>query len=242
MANVTLLSYTPYAAELMIFTKRTRLNMSPDSFRQVHKMTQDEKLVELKAMSRTLPSSWEFCDFTFLIEHATRAFTHQLVRTRQASYAQQAMRVVHQDQFGYDIPEAYNGDLPKVATYTKAMHKIQEAYDQLIADGSHTEDARGVLPTNIHTNIVAKFNLRTLSELMSKRLYSGRVQGEYRDVLGQMKMKVEAVYPWTSMFLEPRAANEYVSLERTLADKLGRNTPEFLEAIKSLDIIRSEQG
>jgi thymidylate synthase ThyX len=48
------------------------------------------------------------------------------------------------------------------------------------------EDARGVLPTNIHTNIVAKFDLRTLADTMRKRA-STRTQGEYRDVMDGMK-------------------------------------------------------
>ena len=65
------------------------------------------------------------------------------------------------------------------------------------------EDARGILPTNIYTNIVAKFNLRTLHEMAKSRL-SPRAQGEYREVFTMMVAEVVKEHPWAKPFLTPK--------------------------------------
>ncbi len=89
--KVSLISHTPHAAELLIFTKSTRLNMSPGLMDEIMSWSEDKKLAELEYMAATIPSSWEFVDYVFMIEGVSRAFTHQFVRSRNASYAQQTM-------------------------------------------------------------------------------------------------------------------------------------------------------
>jgi len=51
----------------------------------------------------------------------------------------------------------------------KCNNFIKATYNSLLHLGLQTEDARCVLPTNIATNIVCKFNLRTFSELVKSR-------------------------------------------------------------------------
>ena len=92
--KVTLVSTTPDAAELLLFTKSTRLTMAPSLLAEIHAWPQEKKLAELAYMANTIPSSWEFVDYVFLVEGVSRAYTHQQVRTRAASYAQQTMRVL----------------------------------------------------------------------------------------------------------------------------------------------------
>src|SRR4029077_6878615 len=80
------------------------------------------------------------------------------------------------------------------------MGPIHYRYDTLIENGVQPEDARGILPTNIHTNIVAKYNLRTFAELVRKRS-SGRVQSEYAECLQLMIKEVLRVWPWAVDFI-----------------------------------------
>ena len=129
--KVTLVHATPRAAEILIFTKNTRLNMGPKLLEEIFDWSHEKKMAELKYMSRTLPSSWEFVDLIFCIEDVTRAFTHQLVRTRTASYAQQAMRVVPMKAFGYTTGPSIR-DPEQKALYDSLMHTIQYGYDTLI--------------------------------------------------------------------------------------------------------------
>jgi hypothetical protein len=232
--RVTLIDYTGkgqgqwYAAGLMIWTKQTRTQMSAGGLEQILDTDDDWKLEQLRYMAATVPSSWEFCDFTFLVEGVTRAFTHQFVRTRTLSFAQQAMQVLRVDQGnGWDflVGETIKTNPEALEAYCETMRTIAAAYTELAdTPGVHTEDARGVLPTNILTNIVAKGNLRVWADLLRKRA-SPRNQGarpgsggEWSVVHREIKRLMVEALPWTDIFLnrtEDRvAADMYAMLEQ----------------------------
>ena len=236
---VTLIDYTKNAAVKLIFTKNTRLEMSPDELHNVNEWDWDQINEQLEYMSRTIPSSWEFVSYTFMIQNVTRAFTHQFVRTRQGSYAQQTMRVLEMANFSYRIPPALV-DIPgAVNRYIETMADIQRGYDHLIQLGCKPEDARGVLPTNIHTNICARFNLRTLSEMARSRM-GLRTQDEYREILGLMIDCVLDVNPWAKHFLFPKNTEQIERLEKLVShcEELGINKDQLDTAKKDLDALR----
>jgi flavin-dependent thymidylate synthase len=205
--NVTLLSYTPDALTLLLATKQTRLSMSPKLLDEVRAWPDRKKQEELDYMRGTIQSSWEFVDYTFLIDGVTRAFTHQLVRTRAGSYAQQSQRTVDMSGFDYVETGVLNecGQEEKRWTYQAAMDDINEAYNKLIDMGVPPQDARGILPTNICTNIVSKFSLRTLADMAKVRLCT-RTQGEYQDVFRAMRAEVIKVHPWAEPFIRVACA------------------------------------
>ena len=180
--KIQLVNYTQDAKNLLLFTKNTRLMNEEGAYEEIENWTEDKKQDELDYMLQTIKSSWEFIDYTFEIRDVTRAFTHQFVRTRQGSYAQQSQRTVDMSGFDYYTP-------PRIEADSEAT-------------GVPAEDARGVLPTNIYTNIVAKFSLRTLHEMAKSRL-SPRAQGEYQEVFKLMVKAVVKVHPWAEPFLMP---------------------------------------
>jgi len=189
-----------HAANLLVFTKNTRLEMRAGLLEDIAAWPQEKIDEELAYMANTIPSSWEFVEYKFLITDVTRAFTHQFVRTRTGSYAQQTMRVLNVNGWTYGVgPTVAEGEAS--ALYESTMADLAKAYDDLISMGAKIEDARGVLPTNIHTNIVAKFDLRTMADTARKRA-SSRTQGEYRDVMDAMKAEVLRVHPWARLFFE----------------------------------------
>lgn len=199
-----------HAANVLVFTKQTRLEMNAGLFEEIEGWSDDRINSELEYMANTIPSSWEFVEYKFLITGVTRGFTHQFVRTRTASYAQQTMRVLNVNGWGYGTGPTVDGVPERKAEYDACMDSIADVYDKLIAMGAKIEDARGVLPTNIHTNLVAKFDLRTMSDTARKRA-STRTQGEYREVMEAMKAEVMRVHPWAKMFFErtfDKAASE----------------------------------
>ena len=200
--KVKLINATSDAVNLLLFTKNTRLMNDEDAYEKVSKWDDEKKQAELDYMLQTIRSSWEFIDYTFDIRDVSRGFTHQFVRTRQASYAQQSQRTVDMVGFTYYTPERIYKDETANVIYDDAMRMINEKYQELRSLGIPAEDARGVLPTNIHTNIVAKFNLRTLSEMAKSRL-SPRAQGEYQNVFKLMVKEVVRVHPWADPFLTP---------------------------------------
>ena len=225
-----------HAANVLVFTKNTRLEMRAGLMEDIASWPWEKVEEELAYMANTIPSSWEFVNYTFLINDVTRAFTHQFVRTRTGSYAQQTMRVLNKKGWTYGTGPSLKGSTEDV--YHECMDKIADAYDALIDRGAKIEDARGVLPTNIHTNIVAKFDLRTLADTARKRA-SSRTQGEYRDVMDAMLAEVKRVHPWTSMFLGrtfDRAAHE---LENAISDLCRDDEQQRVNLIKLIDQMRA---
>lgn len=228
--------------QILIYTKSTRLEQGKGTRVKIKNMKEDERSKELEYMANTIPSSWEFIDYTFEILNVTRAFTHQFVRTRTGSYAQQTMRLLEKKDFTYRIPPKLHesGREQQRWAYKECMKMIQEVYDRLLASDIPAEDARGVLPTNIHTNIIAKFNLRTLAEMARSRTGT-RTQDEYREVMDLMLNAVIDVHPWAFRFLFPEEGKHIKALESVFEEmfKSGTITQEKkLENLKHLDALR----
>jgi thymidylate synthase (FAD) len=199
--KVRMIQYTQHAKELLVVTKRTRHLTSDKAWDEVITMSDKEIDEELKYVFGTIGSSWEFVDYTFLITDVTRAFTHQLVRHRVGvAFAQQAQRVGTQEDFGYMLPKEL--DDQQELWYHETMAMLNYRYKKLVNGGVRAQDARGVLPTNIHTNILFKVNLRALSDMLTVRLCL-RAQGEFREVAKKMKECVESVHPWAEQILQP---------------------------------------
>jgi flavin-dependent thymidylate synthase len=238
--KVSLISTTPDAAELLIFTKSTRLTMSPGLFDEIKSWPLTRKLAELEYMANTIPSSWEFVDYVFLIEGVSRAFTHQFVRTRNASYAQQTMRVLNMGEFDYVYTHRNLTDPAAKTVVDSALQTVKACYNTLIELGQPAEDARGILPTNIATNIVAKFNLRTLSELAKSRT-GGRTQNEYQNVMRAMVDAVIFVHPWADKFLFPHGRDHFSDIEAFAAREFPNDLLKKGELLKIVDKMRKEQ-
>lgn len=197
--KVTLLNYTPDALELLIYTKNTRLK-GEATLEDIKAMPMEEKLKHLSYMWDTIQSSWEFADYTFEITEVTRAFTHQFVRTRTASYAQEAQRVVDLSNAEWRTPPLIQFT-DEGAIFDQGVEDAIHTYKKLREAGVAPQDARGIMPTNIYTSIIAKQNLRTLSHLAELRLCT-RTQGEYQDVFRLMREEILKVHPWARPVLD----------------------------------------
>jgi flavin-dependent thymidylate synthase len=248
--NVTLIDYTGagnsdplYAARLLAYTKSTRLEQSTETMHKFMEMEEPKLMEELDYISKTIRSSWEFVEFTFQITGVTRAFTHQFVRTRTASYAQQAQRVVNMSGVPNMVPQTVY-DSGMVDVWDSAISAISDAYTKLKNAGIPTQDCRGLLPTNVLTNIIAKMNLRTFADLIGKRS-NLRAQGEYADVARLMELCVLEKMPWVKNFIRPERTST-PALDAILASALGSSSPIDLpnvnQALKELDALKGIWG
>lgn len=235
--KVTLINHTQNARQLLVFTKSTRLNMVPGLMEQIHKMTDEEIQSELDYMVNTIKSSWEYVDFTFCIEGVGRGFTHQFVRNRLGSYAQQTMRILDMGGFDYITGPSIECDPAIKDLYDVTMKHISDVYSKMIRMGAKIEDARGLLPTNISTNIIAKFNLRALSQMMMSRA-SNRTQSEYRDVLDAMYDAVVEAEPWCGNFLRSTRYDDLKRLESAILDQY-EGTEMCTPLLKIIDKVRN---
>lgn len=235
--RVTLISHTPEAAELLIFTKSTRLTMSPGLMDEIRSWPEEKKLAELEYMANTIPSSWEFVDYVFMIEGVSRAFTHQFVRSRNASYAQQTMRVLNMGEFDYVMTDRVKADVRARGLVDILNENIKSVYRQLIELGLPVEDARGVLPTNIATNICAKFNLRAFVDLAKSRT-GGRTQNEYQQVVNAMCDAVLKVHPWAEKFMFQQGRDYFAEIEKFAEEEYGGDLLKKGRLLKIVDKMR----
>ena len=192
--NVDLLVYTPNALELLIYTKNTRLQ-GEWSIQDIMDKDEKWKLEQIQDMMKTIQSPFEFVDYTFRLTGVSRSFTHQLVRTRNASYAQESLRAVQPQQGAY----APN---PDVAWLQDIAIKH---YEDLCADGMPYQEAREMLPMGIKTSIICKMNLRELAKMAEVRLCV-RTAGEYQQVFKAMVAAITRVHPWAAPMLRVACA------------------------------------
>lgn len=248
--QVTLIDYTGagssdpwYAARLLVYTKNTRLTQGKETRDIINAMSPEDLLKELSYMANTIRSSWEFVNYTFEIQGVTRAFTHQLVRTRNASYAQQAQRVVDMSVFETLIPDTVV-KAGKEDVWRKFMKKCALVYKELKDVGIPSQDCRGVLPTNIHTNIIGQFNLRCLADLCGKRI-NLRAQDEYAEVMSMMVIEATQIHPWIYPFIFPMRTDT-PNLDRVLKEALGGkapvDVPHINAALKEKDMLKEIWG
>lgn len=218
--RVEIVSVTPDALELLIYTKSTRLQ-GKQTIEGIKTWPMEKKLEELAYMRDTIKSSWEFVDYTFEIHGVSRSFTHQFVRTRDqagiddpafgspdanpvvASFAQESQRTVDASGSGVVMPPIR----PENEDWFKEMIGFENyLYAQAIAKGEPPQNARFLAPHATSTSIIAKFSLRALHHMAEVRLCT-RTQGEYQDVFRMMRDRVYEIHPWVKGWLEVFCVN-----------------------------------
>lgn len=234
--KVSLISCTQDAEALLVFSKNTRLNLSPALFEQI-KHWDDEKIeAELMYMASTIRSSWEFVDVVFLVENVTRACAQQMTRTRTASYAMQSQRVTNAGQMAVGNP--YEPSSDNHMLFETAVANIREVYSNLLHNGGKLEDARGIMPMNTTCNLLCKYNLRSFADVLAARK-SFRAQGEYADIALQMEALVLQEWPWAEKFFRPQE-QVVIDLLSEVVKELGIETghgPGW-QIAKAIDMLR----
>lgn len=195
--KVILENHTPWPLETLIWTKGTRLQADGVTLDDVIRWPEEKKAMEWEYMKGTIQSSWEFFQLIFSIHGVTRAFTHQLVRHRiGTSFAQQTQRVVDLSEFANIPGPSVLASQASLERWDAAMDYIADSYSDLVDMGVKRQDARGIIPTNVSTNIIFGANLRTLHEMAKIRLCV-KAQGEFQDVFREIRRVVVSRWPWT---------------------------------------------
>jgi thymidylate synthase (FAD) len=197
--GVYMVHSTPNAEKILSFAKDTRLlgDVGSDTQFSPREMMllsdEDAVMKNVKYSLNTIRGPLEFIHYIFLITNASRAMTHQLVRHRVVSFAQQSLRV--SDNVGFYEPPEINKNNVAKAMYEAFMVDSQNIYDSLTNLGIPMQDARGVLPLSATSAILMKINLRALLEMFETRLCL-RVQGEHRKANIMMAQEAKLVHPW----------------------------------------------
>lgn len=117
-----------------------------------------------------------------------RGVSHELVRHRIASFSQESTRYCNygKDKHGGEItvvrPYFWNEGSPEWETWKRGCEAAEQAYLQLLAFGSSPEQARGVLPNAVKTEIVVTANLREWRHILRLRVHP-RAHPQIREIM-----------------------------------------------------------
>jgi thymidylate synthase (FAD) len=132
--------------------------------------------------------------FTFAISDVSRSLTHQLVRHRIASYAQQSQRYVNLKEPNYVIPPKIAANHEMKKAYQDTMDIIWKQYNKLIEMNIPAEDSRYVLPNAACTNIIVSMNARSLLNFFELRCCL-HAQWEIRKLANLMLKEIKKKAP-----------------------------------------------
>jgi thymidylate synthase (FAD) len=127
--------------------------------------TSCHKFIHSLAQIKKHTSILEFCDVTVRII-CDRGVSHELVRHRIGSYAQESTRYCNyaQDKFGGEItviePFFWERESPCYCLWRQACSEAERQYINLLNTGCPPDEARSVLPNSLKTEINVKYNLQ----------------------------------------------------------------------------------
>lgn len=163
-------------------------------------------------------SPFEHAYFTVGIEGLSRVCSHQLVRSRIASYSQQSQRYIDQRDFDFVIPPSIEKDSDMQEQFSRHLAVSRRLYEDLRAAGVPGEDARFVLPQAVASSIIMSKNARAWLEWFELRMCS-RAQWEIRRLAGALLRELRELAP--NLFAVAGAPCETQGLCREGADSCG---------------------
>jgi thymidylate synthase (FAD) len=141
-----------------------------------------------------------------MIEHASASFhivcdrgvSHEIVRHRIASYAQESTRYCNysKDKFGSEITviEPPGLDDHGREAWKLSMSIVEKSYSVLIELGQKPEIARSVLPMCLKTEIVMTANLREWRHFLKLRT-APTAHPQMREVAGMIRERLVQIAP-----------------------------------------------
>lgn len=127
-----------------------------------------------KLAERRHEAMLEHASLTVLFE-VDRGVSHEIVRHRVASFAQESTRYCNysQDKFGSEItviqPCYLNVGTPEWTAWYDSCQEAEKAYFSMLAAGRTPQEARAVLPTSLRTHLWMTANLREWRHFLKLR-------------------------------------------------------------------------
>lgn len=172
-------------------------------YRSEWKMTDDSAARFVKNMVRNGHHAMlEFADMTVLFT-ADRGITHELVRHRVASYAQESTRYCNYRKFSevkFICPsEIFTGEhkAELLEEWAQACTEAEQHYLKMLMLGATPEQARTVLNTSLASNIVIKANMREWRHIFELRALgiSGKPHPQMREIMVPLLKEVAEFMP-----------------------------------------------
>lgn len=151
-----------------------------------------------------------------MIEHCSitvkficdRGVSHEIVRHRMASYAQESTRYCNysKDKFGNEItvikPCFWNENSEEYFHWFCACKNAENTYFKLLDSGATPQEARSVLPNSLKTEIVVTMNLREWRHFFKLRC-SEAAHPQIREIANPLLLEFKEYLPEIFGDIEP---------------------------------------
>jgi len=128
-----------------------------------------------------------------------RGVSHEIVRHRQCSFAQESTRYVNYNKKGcvFIKPLFWEENTTEYKRWYSAMEYAEETYNQLIKYGCTPQEARSVLPNSTKTELVVTANIREWLHILKLRTAKD-VHPQTREVmiplLFELKKRIPVIF------------------------------------------------
>lgn len=148
--------------------------------------------------------------FSFSVKFIVdRGVSHEIVRHRVASFAQESTRYCnygHEGEITVIEPLYLVGDTQKMARWISAMSNAENTYMELINDFKTTpQEARAILPNSLKTEVVMTANLREWRHFFKLRAggATGKPHPQMLEVAVPLLREIQSLIPVVFDDLEP---------------------------------------
>ena len=160
----------------------------------------DEQMVE-KAIKRGHLSVLEFAEVSINIT-CDRGVTHELVRHRLCSYAQESTRYCNYsgEKFGRELTfvrpswTLNPGMENRMLLWMKAVSNAEDSYMEMLDAGATPQEARAVLPNSLATKVAMKANMREWIHVFRMRC-DLPAHPDMRQTMTPLLIEMKAEYP-----------------------------------------------
>lgn len=188
-------SDTSNALQSLVFAAKLCYGKEQDSLSGV----EQERLIAQILTARHF-SILEHAVLSFYITGISRNCTHQLVRHRHMSFAQQSLHYTIANNESIAIGKVIKTDCAEIMQIH--AKRSFEVYKCLIEKGVPREEARHILPSGIATKILCTANLREWVHFVGIRSCMVNCE-EIKNVALQVQELLTNAFPWLREYLGP---------------------------------------
>jgi thymidylate synthase ThyX len=160
------------------------------------KVSMEVGLKDVEDLNSTqLKTPFEMIYNIFLIQDVTRSFTHQMVRTRHASYIQESMRFIgHKNMYRVLVGNNILKNNFAFDLYIQSCTEDIITYEKMMDLGISGEEARDKLPHGILTSLYIGLPLNSLQHMYAQRMCCQAQPGQWQIVMKKIKEELTRVY------------------------------------------------
>lgn len=159
--------------------------------------------------------------FSFSVKFIVdRGVSHEIVRHRMASFAQESTRYCNYGKSGdvaFIRPNFFADNTPEMDNWVESCMRAESTYLYLLSEGSTPQEARAVLPNSLKTEVVMTANLREWRHFLKLRAVgtTGKPHPQMKEVAVPLLHELQEHIP---VVFEDLVVDDWIKCSHVLED------------------------